>query len=93
MGYDRLFNDIRRDSATRISSDIKRKQKMENYVRPDKLDSNLCQRGLDWYNSGLPLEEAPEEVRNNTNFINGFKKGERLSYIASLQEKNSGHSR
>ena len=93
MSYDRLFKDIRRDSAARITSDINQKEKMESYVRPDKRDNSIYLRGLDWYNSGLPLEDAPEEVRNNTNFINGFNKGKRLSYIASLQKKNSGHSR
>ena len=83
--YFKLYGEIRRDSATRITCDIRDKEKRKNYVRPDKRDADICNKGIEWFKSGLPLEDAPEELRNNTNFIYGFKKGERLALIESLQ--------
>ena len=83
--YFKLYGEIRRDSATRITCDIRDKEKRKNYVRPYKRDVDICNKGIEWFKSGLPLEDAPEDLRNNTNFIYGFHKGERLALIESLQ--------
>ena len=83
--YFKLYGEIRRNSSNRIAKDIRDKEKRKNYVRPDKRDVDIFNKGIEWFNSGLPLEDAPENLRNNTNFINGFKKGERLVLIESLQ--------
>ena len=88
IDYDKMYKDIRRNSSNRIANDIYEKKKKENYVRPDKRDLDIFNKGLKWFNSGLSLEDAPEELRNNSNFINGFKKGERLVLIASLQDSS-----
>lgn len=91
--YFKLYGDIRKDLANRIAGDIQDKEKRANYVRPDKSDPDIFNKGMEWFNSGLSLDEAPEEIRKNSNFINGFKKGERLAYIATLQERDSERSR
>ena len=48
---------------------------------------------MEWFKSGLPFDDAPEELRKNTNFINGFNKGNRLAMIAEEQEKDKSHGR
>ena len=83
--YYKLYAEIRRNSAAKITCDIRDREKRKNYVRPDKRDVDICNKGIEWFDSGLPLEDAPEELRSNTNFIYGFKKGERLAFIQSLQ--------
>ena len=81
IDYDKMYKDIRRNSSNRIANDIWEKEKKKNYVRPNKRDKEICDKGLAWFNNGLLLEDAPLELRNNTNFINGFKKGERIKNI------------
>ena len=83
--YFKLYGEIRRDSSNRITADIRDKEKRKNYVRPDKRDVDIHNKGIEWFKSGLSLEDAPDELRNNSNFLNGFKKGERLALIESLQ--------
>lgn len=91
--FDKLYKQIRKDSSDRIFSDIWYKEKAENHVRPDKRDLSIFEKGMAWFESGLTLDDAPEELRNNTNFINGFNKGKRLQLIAELQEKDRNPGR
>lgn len=86
--YFKLYADIRRDSANRIAYDLREKERRMNYVRQDKRDLDICNQGLEWYKNGFALEDAPLELRNNTNFINGFNKGKRLDMIESLQNES-----
>ena len=86
--YFRLYGEIRRDTANKIASDLRNKEIRKNYVRPDKRDLDICNKGLEWFKNGLALEDAPIELKNNTNFINGFNKGKRLAMIESLQNES-----
>ena len=45
-------------------------------------------KGVEWYNSGLGIEDAPVELQNNRSFVNGFKRGHRLALIEELTSKN-----
>ena len=54
-------------------------------------DKNLYNRGMEWYNSGLSLEEASPEDRNNIHFVNGYKRGERLALIDKMQKNKASH--
>ena len=40
--------------------------------------------GTEWSLAGKFLEEARPEMKNNTNFIRGYERGERLKKIAEL---------
>ena len=91
--FDKLYKEIRRDSSNKIYMDLRDKEKAKNYVRADKRDLSIYEKGMEWFKSGLPLEDAPEELRKNTNFINGFNKGKRLAMIAELQEKDRNPGR
>ena len=88
IDYDKIYKDIRRNSSNRIANDIWEKERRKNYVRPDKRDLDICNKGLEWFNSGLSLDDAPIELKNNTNFINDFIKGESNAMIECLQNKS-----
>lgn len=88
IDYDKMYKDIRRNTNNRIANDIWEKERKKNYVRPDKRNLDIFNKGLEWFNNGLSLEDAPLELKNNTNFIYGFNKGERLAMIESLQDKS-----
>lgn len=91
--FDKLYKQIRKDSSDRIFSDIWQQEKAKNYVRRDKYDKEIFDKGVEWFKSGLPFDDAPEELRKNTNFIDGFHRGERLQLIAELQEKDRNPGR
>lgn len=91
--FNKLYKQIRKDSSDKIFRDIWYKEKAKNYVRPDKRELSIFEKGLTWFESGLLLEDAPLELRSNTNFVNGFNKGKRLALIAELQEKDKNHGR
>ena len=75
---DRLIKHIQEDSMFRIEGDIRRAKQRENYKPIDKYDINIFNQGMQWFNSGLPLEEAPDNVKTNTNFVKGYNKAKRI---------------
>ena len=70
---------IRNNRQKRLADDIYKQQKMQNMVRNDKYDQKIFDQGIEWYNSGLDIDDAPEDIRNNTNFVRGFEKGKRIA--------------
>ncbi len=79
-GY-KLYSRIRSDSGKRIANDIREREKRENYKHVDKFDKVLFEKGIEWYNSGLQLDDAPDDLKNNTNFIKGFEKAKRIKNV------------
>lgn len=65
----------------RVAKDIKMKEKIGTVTYPDK---KTFDAGLEWFNSGLLLEEANEKFRNNPNFVAGFNYGMRVQYVNQL---------
>lgn len=72
---------IRKSIQNDIANEIYKKKKMQDMVRIDKYDQGIFNQGIEWYNSGLEIEDAPEKIRNNTNFIRGFEKGRRVAEV------------
>lgn len=93
MGSNKRYGNIRKDVSDRIAGDVMYREKEKNFKVVDKYDSAIFEKGLNWGNSGLPLEDAPEEVKNNSNFINGFNKAKRLQFIAELEQSQTGPKR
>ena len=89
----KLYKQIRKDSSDRIFNDIWQKEKAKKQVRRDKYDPIIQKKGLDWFNSGLSFDDAPEELRKNTNFVNGFNKGKRLAMIEEMKKEDKVPSR
>lgn len=52
-------------------------------------DPEIFNKGIEWYQSGLPIEDAPEELKNNAHFVNGYEKGKRLAKIEELQNNDT----
>ena len=44
-------------------------------------DKDIFNKGYTWFENGLLLEDAPEELRENFNFVNGFDKAKRVIAI------------
>ena len=81
----------RQDSVER---DIREKNNMEKLTRKDSYNPQIFDQGILWFNEGLSLNDAPENLRNNTNFINGYKKGERLAKIEEMKKDDeTNHTR
>lgn len=59
----------------KIAFDIRNKDKLKNY-QPS--DINLVIQGQEYFYSGISLEEAPENLKNNINFINGYDRAKRF---------------
>ena len=67
-----------------VANDIKMKASNKSSIG----NKNDFDNGLAWFNSGLLLEDASLDMKNNPSFIAGFKKGERLVVInQSLYEE------
>ena len=82
--YRKIHRQIRKDSGNRIAADLREKEKKDNYKPVDKRDKEVFDKGIEWFNSGLSLDDAPENFRTNTNFVNGFEKAKRLADINSM---------
>ena len=70
---------IRNNIQKKLANDLYREKKMQNMVRTDKYDQKIFNQGTEWYNSGLEIEDAPENIRNNTNFVRGFERARRVA--------------
>ena len=53
-----------------------------------EFDPEMYAYGQTYFEDGLPLEDAPDEYKNNRSFKAGYDRGKRLAYAAELQ-KNS----
>ena len=89
LNGDKLYKQIRIDSSNKINAGIRENERKSAYKHVDKYNKDIFEKGIRWFKSGLSLEDAPLELRNNSNFIRGFEKGRRLSLITELQENNS----
>lgn len=76
-----------RISYAKIEGAVSHEKDLENMYRSSHYDKKMYEEGQKWFDSGLSLEDAPDNLRKNLNFINGFKRGERLALI------NDGHNK
>ena len=70
-----------------IEKDTKKKNLGATQTVP--YDKNLYDKGMEWYNSGLTLEDASPEDRNNIHFVNGYERGKRLALIEEMQKNKA----
>ena len=59
----------------KIGNDIKNKNPNWKYNIDD------LNRGINWFDSGLSLDEASVDDRNNVAFVAGFEKGKRIQIV------------
>ena len=90
FGYSRKDRrEIRKKNQDKIAKDVYIKGKLEGFVRSDAYNANIFEQGANWFNEGMSLEDAPENIRNNTNFINGYNKASRLAFIEKLKNDDN----
>jgi len=78
--------------ADKIMWDYDREQREKNKPRRNiHFDKEVYNLGKEWAEAGKNLDEAPKEMTNNYNFINGFNHGERLKIIANLVENSNNN--
>lgn len=78
MSKGKMARFILSESADSIITECNTRKKMQNTLPQYSFDKVIFEQGEIWYNNGYTLEEAPEKVRNNSNFINGFNRAKRL---------------
>lgn len=71
-----------------LDDDIRRKKRAETY-QPN--DFKIFSLGRQWFNDGMKLEEAPQNLSSNINFVNGYKNAERVSR-AEVDSYNMGYT-
>ena len=79
MGKEREYRQIREDIQNRVAYELYKENKAAN--AGDRFNPQIMDEGKKWYDSGFNLEEAPENLRNNTNFIRGYEKSQRLQNV------------
>ncbi len=69
-------------------------QGFNNYLKTNiysrDFDRETFQKGIDWFNSGFSMDEAPSDLANNIYFKNGFIHGKRMALI---EEYKSGRKK
>ena len=68
------------NDVEQIIKEYEMKQKTPNSYFIHNPD--IYRAGEEWFNSGLPFDEAPEELKTNTNFKNGYGRAQRLAKVA-----------
>ena len=79
MGKEREYRQIREDIQNRVAYELYKENKAANKV--DRFNPQLMEEGKKWYDSGFNLEDAPENLRNNINFVRGYEKSQRLQIV------------
>lgn len=73
---------IQRSNQNNVADDIAREKKKDSIVY--NFDKDNFQNGKLWFNEGLSLDEAPDNLKDNISFISGFRKAEREQYVNDL---------
>ena len=92
FGYSRKEKrEIRDNVQNYVARDSSNKIKAANSEVIDRYDKAIFSQGEAWFNSGLPLEDASPELRENSNFISGFNRAKRIKAVEiSLYELGVG---
>lgn len=60
---------------TLVAKDLLRKQFKDRY------NDQYFSKGIEWFESGLSLDEVPLEMRNHDSFISGYNHGQRVKFV------------
>lgn len=70
-----------------LAEDLAREKNRDSIIH--NFDKNSLQQGKNWFDEGLSLEDAPENLKKNASFVAGYKKAQRVQYI-NEQVYNAG---
>lgn len=60
---------------------VAKDRRIKNLEHVKEFDKATFEKGLEWFDSGLSLDDADISLRENFNFVNGFEKAKRLKDI------------
>ena len=83
----------RRLSYGLIEGKIRDEKVLKNLHIQSKISTESYKKGEEWYNSGLSLDDAPDEFREDYSFVYGFEHGKRLALIQKIQNASSKKSK
>ena len=88
MNYERMHKraDISKYDKIGLSKAMYKLKKLDYAKHYNK---DIYEKGEAWYNSGLTLEDAPVELQNDINFVNGYERGRRLALIEEMQNNKT----
>lgn len=69
---------IRETNQSLVARDIVEKQVKVRYSQ------DLFNKGNEWFNSGLSLDDAPLEMKNHDSFVGGYNHGKRIKLVNDL---------
>lgn len=61
-----------------VSQDVKIKKKASKHGYNSPIDK---EKGIKWFNDGYAFEDAPEDMKNNVSFVNGYNYAYRIKLI------------
>lgn len=87
---DKEIRDLkRRLSYGLIEGKMRDEKVLKNLHIQAKISTESYKKGEAWYKSGLSLDDAPEEFKEDYSFVYGFEHGKRLSLIQEIQNASS----
>lgn len=69
---------IRETNQALVARDIAEKQVKVRYSQ------DLFNKGNEWFDAGLSLDEAPLEMKNHDSFIGGYNHGKRIKLVNDI---------
>lgn len=95
--WEKLERDVKNGKKISILAAYKSitdKKTLASLAKQRDLQANWNQEkynlGMNWFESGLPLDEAPDECKNDSSFIVGFNVAKRKALAIEL-EKEAKH--
>ena len=90
--FGRYYNEATSKSLYNLDDGYEKDLKKMDADR--RFNYKLFNKGKEWFDSGLTLEDASEELRNDQSFIKGYEHGKRLAEANNMnEEKGTGFSR
>ena len=84
-----MLNNIRNANSIAVHSEASFNNELRKMDHAKNFNKDAYVKGEEWYQSGLNLQDAPEELKKNIDFVRGFERGKRLATIADLEKKNN----
>lgn len=78
-------NNRMRISYGKIEKMAREEHELKKIYDTKNFSKSLFDNGVAWFESGLSLNEADENLRNDRSFVNGFNYGYRLSLVKELE--------
>ena len=90
---DIIMKRIKQEGVVNFECELSHERTLKTMASSANFNKDLFDKGQKWFESGLSLEDAPEEIKTNRDFIRGFERGRRLVFIEELDKNIKGKSK